>query len=69
MASNNYYITAGLPIAKASDQSPDAGVNTYYITAGLPKEKSESSPPTTYSSIFCSAMINDTGFQSYHIKG
>ena len=33
---NYYYITAGLPVAKASGQSPTSQVNTYYITAGLP---------------------------------
>lgn len=33
---NTIYITAGLPVAKNSGQSPTAGVNTVYITAGLP---------------------------------
>ena len=36
MAANTAYITAGLPVAKNSGQSPSAGVNTVYITAGLP---------------------------------
>ena len=35
---NTVYITAGLPVAKDSDQSPASGVNTVYITAGLPPE-------------------------------
>ena len=39
MANNTVYITAGLPVAKASGQSPTSQVNTVYITAGLPKPK------------------------------
>ena len=35
---NNFYITAGLPVAKNSGQSPTAGDNTVYITAGLAPE-------------------------------
>ena len=37
MASNKYYMTAGLQVSKASGVTPAAGKNTYYITAGLPK--------------------------------
>ena len=37
MADNNFFVTAGLQIAKDSGQSPGAGENTYYVTAGLPK--------------------------------
>lgn len=33
---NTAYISAGLPIAKNSGQSPTAGVNTAYVSAGLP---------------------------------
>jgi len=35
---NKFYITAGLPVAKNSGQSPTSGVNTFFITAGLPPE-------------------------------
>lgn len=38
MATTKLYITAGLPVAKNSGQSPTAGVSTLYITAGLPPE-------------------------------
>lgn len=38
MADNQVYITAGLPVAKNSGQSPASGENTVYITAGLPAE-------------------------------
>ena len=37
MAANEYYVTAGLPVAKDSGQSPTAAHNTYYVTAGLLK--------------------------------
>ena len=36
MAANTIYITAGLPVAKDSGQSPTSQVNTVYVTAGLP---------------------------------
>ena len=36
--SNTIYITAGLPVAKDSGQSPSSGVNTVYLSAGLPPE-------------------------------
>jgi len=35
---NIAYITACLPVAKNSGQSPASGDNTAYITAGLPAE-------------------------------
>lgn len=35
MADNNYYITAGLAVAKNSGQSPTSQHNTHYVTAGL----------------------------------
>ena len=35
---NIVHITAGLPVAKNSGQSPSAGVNTVFITAGMPAE-------------------------------
>lgn len=36
MASNKYYIAAGLQPSKVGATTPTAGVNTYYIAAGLP---------------------------------
>jgi hypothetical protein len=48
MAENTAYITAGLPVAKNSGQSPDAGVNTVFITAGLPPEVLDVAPPTGF---------------------
>jgi len=33
---NTVYITAGLPVAKNSGQTPTGGDNTVYVTAGLP---------------------------------
>jgi len=36
--SNTIYISAGLPVAKDSGQSPATGVNTVYVSAGLPAE-------------------------------
>ena len=44
MASNAYYITAGLPVAKNSGPSPTSQVNTAYITAGLPPVVLEEAP-------------------------
>lgn len=38
MAANIYHLTAGLPVAKDSGQSPSSGVNTVYLSAGLPPE-------------------------------
>jgi hypothetical protein len=38
---NTVYISAGLPVAKDSGQSPASGVNTVYVSAGLPAEVSE----------------------------
>jgi hypothetical protein len=38
MAANTYHLTAGLPVAKDSGQSPASGVNTFYLSAGLPPE-------------------------------
>jgi hypothetical protein len=37
MADTTLYVTAGLPIAKDSGQSPTGGDTTLYVTAGLPK--------------------------------
>ena len=37
MASNKYYITAGLAASKDDAVTPTAGKNTYYVTAGLPQ--------------------------------
>jgi hypothetical protein len=36
MATNKFYITAGLQVSKDSGTVPAAGKNTYYIAAGLP---------------------------------
>jgi len=41
---NTIYITAGLPVAKDSGQSPSSGVNTFYLSAGLPPEVAEAAP-------------------------
>ena len=38
MADNNFYVTAGLAIAKTASQEPDAGDNSFYVTAGLPPD-------------------------------
>jgi hypothetical protein len=35
---NTIYLSAGLPVAKDSGQSPATGVNTVYVSAGLPAE-------------------------------
>jgi len=35
MAANEYTLSAGLPVAKDSGQSPTSQVNTYYLSAGL----------------------------------
>jgi len=40
MAAGSVYITAGLPVAKDSGQSP-TGNGSAFITAGLPKAKEE----------------------------
>jgi hypothetical protein len=44
---NVVHITAGLPVAKNSGQSPTPGENTVYITAGLPPEVL-TEPPTGF---------------------
>ena len=36
MASNKYYVSAGLQVSKVGATVPGAGVNTYYVAAGLP---------------------------------
>lgn len=36
MAADTVYISAGLPVAKNSGQSPGAGVDTAFLSAGLP---------------------------------
>jgi hypothetical protein len=44
---NTVYISAGLPVAKSSGQSPTADVNTVYVSAGLPPEVQAAAPATT----------------------
>ena len=38
MATTKIYLTAGLPVAKDSGQSPSAGESTIYMTAGPPPD-------------------------------
>ncbi len=44
---NTIYLSAGLPVAKDSGQSPSAGVNTAFVSAGLPAEVVEDTPPVS----------------------
>lgn len=41
---NTFHITAGLPVAKDSGQSPTSGVNTFYVSAGLVPDVEEDVP-------------------------
>ena len=48
MAANIYHLSAGLPVAKDSGQSPSSGVNTFYLSAGLPPEPISAPPAIQY---------------------
>jgi len=47
MATNKYYMVAGLQPSKDGDVSPTSQINTYYMVAGLPKIFVASAPGGT----------------------